>query len=158
MLLRSEALPVHRSLALKSGPCAVPPFLHSEPFPVRCYAFPSLRALARASFSSRRLVSVRQICACAVCKDLSYLFRLQESRGVACCFHARQFRSHTDFYLLNGGQAIKYAVKRQGGRCSSRISLLWPLCFRFASVSSRSSLLLRALRLFTLGYTVTGSL
>ena len=70
MLLRSEALtarcsfvpkplPVYRSLALKSGPCAVPPFHRSEPLPMRCYAFPSLRALARASFPSRRLVSVR---------------------------------------------------------------------------------------------------
>ena len=85
---RSEALPArcsfdpkHRSLALKSGPCTVPPFLRSEPLPVRCYAFPSLRALARASFSSRGLVSVRQIGVCAMCKDLSYLFRLQESRA-----------------------------------------------------------------------------
>ena len=81
MLLRSEALPVHRSLALKSDPCAVPPFLRSEPLPVRCYAFPLLRALARASFSSRRLASVRQIGVCAMCKDLGYLFRLQESRA-----------------------------------------------------------------------------
>ena len=82
MLIRSEALPVHRSLALKSGPCAVlPPLLRSEPLPVRCDAFLSLRALARASFSSRRLVSVRQIGVCAMCKGLSYLFRLHESRA-----------------------------------------------------------------------------
>ena len=80
MLLRSEALPVHRSLALTSGPCAVSPFLLSEPLPVRCYASLSLRPLARAFFSSRRLVSVRQIGVCAMCKDLRYSFRLQESR------------------------------------------------------------------------------
>ena len=34
MLLRSKALPVHRSLPLKFGPCAVPPFLCSEPLSV----------------------------------------------------------------------------------------------------------------------------
>ena len=61
-----------------------------------------------------------------------------QSRGVACCFHARQFRSHTDFEPFNGGQAIKYAVKRQGGVFLSRISLFWPLCFRFVSLSLRS--------------------
>ena len=81
MLLRSEALPVHRSLALKSGPCAVPPLLCFEPLPMRCYAFPSLRALARASFPSRRLVSVRQIGICAMCEDLGYSSRPQESRA-----------------------------------------------------------------------------
>ena len=81
MLLRSKALPVHRSLALKSGPCVVPPFVCSEPLPVRYYGFPSLRALARASFPSRRLVSVRQIGVCAMCKDLGYLSSLQESRA-----------------------------------------------------------------------------
>ena len=76
-----KPLSVHRSLALKSGPCAVPPFHRSEPLPVRCYTFLSLRALACASFPSRRLVSVRQIDVCAMCKDLGYLFRLQESRA-----------------------------------------------------------------------------
>ena len=49
---------------------------------------------------------------------------------------------------LNGGQAIKHAVKRQGGRFLWRISLLRPLCFRFVGLSSRSLFLKRALRLF----------
>ena len=81
MLLRSKGLPVHRSLALKSGPCAVPPFLRSEPSPVPRYAFPSIRALARASFPSRRLVSVRQMGVCAMFKDRGSLSRLHESRA-----------------------------------------------------------------------------
>ena len=81
MLLRSKGLPVHRSLPLRSGPCAVPPFLRSEPLPVRCYAFPPLRALSRASFPSRRLVSVRQKDICAMCEDMGYLSKLQESRA-----------------------------------------------------------------------------
>ena len=53
---------------------------------------------------------------------------------------------------LNGGQAIKHAVKRQGGRFLWRISLLRPLCFRFVGLSSRSLFLKRALRLFTFSY------
>ena len=40
--------------------------------------------------------------------------------------------------FMHGGQAMKYAVKREGGGFLSRISLLWPLCFRFVSLSSRS--------------------
>ena len=87
------AVPSLRTLARAPFPRYVSPrfcFLLLSPYtslaipccaaPAMCLLVHSLAISRRASFLSRCLVSARKIDICAMCNDLGFLFRLQESR------------------------------------------------------------------------------
>ena len=61
-----------------------------------------------------------------------------QSRGVACLLSHTSISSTYIILAIEWWSGDQIRSEKAGGRVLSRISFLWPLCFRFVSLSSRS--------------------